>query len=307
MPTIKQTGVVSQRIAQALCYLQLFFLLAFKMSNTDKVLLYHDRGISVFFSLIRKIIKRKYYYYLGEIFAAVYDRGNKAIQSEISTIKGAQGYVLINYQMPQLLGINSNYCVCHGSYESHKTQLIEKNEIVHVVYAGKIAQENVTDAFLAVKTAEFLNDKYRVHILGYGEDKDIEALNKLIKKTNEKRGIQIVSYDGCLFGEDYEQFLKKCDVGLCTRTLEEYRANLCFPSKVIVYLSNGLNVICPDSEVIKTSDVCNCVSFVSGEMSPENIAKIVMGMQFQGKTEIMDKIKRLDEDFRKQIDKVFSV
>lgn len=307
LSTLKQSGYISLRIGQLLCYIQLLFFFLFKISKNDKIVLCHDRGISVFYSFARKLIRRQYYYFIGEIFSAVYDKGDKAIKSEIETIKGVDGYILINNLMPRLLGGISNYCVCHGSYEPPRYNISTKqDDLIHVVYAGKIAQKDVTDAFIAVAASEYLDNRYRVHILGYGEQEDLHTLKNKIDEINSKRSAVIVSYDGCLFGEEYERFLLGCDIGLCTRALTGFRANLCFPSKTLVYLAHGLNIVAPNIEVLKTSNISNYISYLEGELTPKNVAKAIMEIKISDRKGKNDAINKLGNDFVRSLNVMLS-
>lgn len=307
LPTLRQGGSFSLRLAQAFSYLQVLYFMAFRINKKDKIILCHDRGISAFYSVVRKFIRRQYYYFIGEIFSAVYDKGVSSIQSEIKCVQGAKGYILINNVMPKLLGNISNYCVCHGRYKLPKVESQGFNDDkIHVVYAGKIDQRNVTDAFIAVQAANFLDSRFRMHILGYGTPKDISALEIKITEINRNKKVTIVSYDGCLFGDEYEKFLMKCNVGLCTRIMTGYKANLCFPSKTIVYLAHGLDVVAPDIEVLRTSDVSSCITYISGDLTPSKVADTIMRIQITHKTEIMNKIELLNNNFIQLIDDMLS-
>ena len=53
-----------------------------------------------------------------------------------------------------------------------------------------------------------------------------------IEEVNRQMGFKIVSYDGCLSGNEYATFLAKCDIGICTRFLDDSMSNYTFPSKV---------------------------------------------------------------------------
>lgn len=307
LPTLKQRGNFGLRIAQFFSYLHLLYFIAVKIGKKDKILLCHDRGISVFYKIVRGFIRRQYYYFIGEIFSAIYDKGECSIQSEIRSIQGVKGYILINNLMPKLLGNISNYCVCHGRYQLPKNAVHEFNDgLIHVVYAGKIDQKDVTDAFLAVQVAKFLDNRYRVHVLGYGIPKDIEALEQTIATINMKLQRNVVSYDGCLFGEEYEKFLLSCDVGLCTRVMEDYKASLCFPSKTIVYLAHGLNVVAPDMEVLKTSNISQYISYINGIQTPKKVAEAIMKIKFTDKIIKMQGIDELNNRFVRSLDSMLS-
>jgi len=286
------------RISQLFSFVQVFFFILRKTNKNDKIILYHNYGFSRFMQFARKIIKRNYIFILGEFFAAVYDKGSECLKKEIDSVEGAKGYIIANSMMRQYVKTAVNYCVSHGDYTycDIKRLLKEDNEPIQVVYAGKISKTDITDAFIAAEIARYVQGDFLFHLLGYGTENDINELKSLIDNINKERGKRIILFDGCLSGAEYDQFLSKCDIGLCTRTLKEPSCNLCFPSKTLVYLTHGLSVICPDAEFIRNSEITSLVTFVEGEMTPQNIAR-TMDMMTLKKCDFKDAIHQLDVKF----------
>ena len=217
----KSSSGFINRLNQFFLYFQILWRLARNTDKNSNILIYHDFGCSYFYSVIQKILKRRVSFIVAEIFSAVYDRGEKKITEEIARLSEGCNYIFINNVLPTKFPNDKPYLVCHGNYRYVTNKEIVTDEKIHVIYAGKISQGIINDAFIAADIARFLNKQYHVHILGYGTDRDIEALKVKINVINEERGIVAVSYDGCLLGIEYARFLAKCKIGLCTRTLKD--------------------------------------------------------------------------------------
>ena len=288
---------------QFLSIFQFFFYIFFNVRKEDIVLSYHGYGKSRLMTYVRKILKFRYFIFVGEIYTAVNKMSKEAIKKEIEYIKGADGYIYGNDLMNNIFSFNKPYAILYSSYqkvENGKGSFSDGK--VHAVYAGKIAREIVNDAFLAAESANYLDENYRIHILGYGSKDDLNYLQEEINRINKEKGFDAVSYDGCLSGKEYDDFLSKCDIGLCTRTLPEPYSNYCFPSKTIIYLSHNLVPICPEIETLKKSSVAEGLVFVK-EMSPSSIAERIKKIKID-KTRICV-VEKMDCIFKKQIGCLF--
>lgn len=263
-------GKVAVRFNQFLLYLQLIVYALFKTKKTDTILIYHDYGLSFIYKLMCFLGGAHFVYVTAEIFSAVYNRGAKKIEQEIGHLKGANSYVFINNLLPEIFNVKT-YAVCYGNYTYARQEVERFNDgLIHAVYAGKISSI-ISDAFLAVECANFCNNNIHIHILGYGNQDDIALLKQRVTEINSQRGFNVISYDGCLSGDDYEVFLSRCQVGLCPRVLTAELAQYCFPSKTMVYLTHGLIPICPNIPVFNRCDFANSLVLVDN-ISPESLA-----------------------------------
>lgn len=306
LPALNSDGIsIKLRISQLFSFFQILLFLLRRTKCHDKIVLYHDYGFSLFMHFVRRFVKRNYIIILGEFYSAVYNKGNDKLKREINSVEGAKGYIIANSMMLQYVKTAHNICVCHGDYTYCTIQRTERENQVplHVVYAGKISKNDITDAFVAAEIARHVQGDFIFHILGYGTESDINELKILAEEINDERGKKIVSYDGCLSGSEYDQFLSRCDIGLCTRTLKEPSCNLCFPSKTLVYLTHGLNVICPKAEFILKSDIATLVICVEGDMNPQKIAECLDNMEFENK-DFTDEFRKIDEKFKTSLVKM---
>jgi len=175
---------------------------------------------------------------------------------------------------------------------------------LHIVYAGVIGEEG-TDAFIAAETIRFLPEEYHIHILGYGLKQNITSIKQHITRINRNLGYQAVSYDGCLGGDSYYEFLAKCSIGLCTRVLEDSLSDYTFPSKVMVYLGNNLIPICSPISSVVNSSISDYVVFAKA-VTPESIAESILSVTDFKKNSIEIKLMELDTNFTKELTRLFS-
>lgn len=264
------------RLSQLFVVVQLLFFILFKTTKEDVIIVYHVPYVSFLINLIRKFIRGKLIFVVAEIYSAVYGKSERAIQNEINKLLNADGYIFTNDHLKSYFNTR-NSVVIYGDYRSYQgKQLNEvKNDAINVVYAGKIDSEYVKDAFLAVETAKYLSSKYHVYILGYGTQDDILKLQNRILEINKSKGFDIVTYEGRLEGDEYQQFLEKCSIGLCTRVLNEKESSYCFPSKLAVYLSHGIIPVCPKLSIFTVSSLKGALRFVESELTPKNVADVI--------------------------------
>jgi len=174
---------------------------------------------------------------------------------------------------------------------------------IHVVYSGIIDKIKM-GAFNAVQAARFLGNQYHVHIIGFGEDDDINSLISLIYEIN-LLGNAFVSYDGIKSGTDFSCFLQKCHIGLSTQSPEADFNSTSFPAKIFSYIANGLNVVSVDISVIKDSPVSSFLFFYSNN-NPNEIADAVKKASFSEELSYLNLLNKLDDEFKDCISKLLT-
>jgi glycosyltransferase involved in cell wall biosynthesis len=184
--------------------------------------------------------------------------------------------------------------VLHGTYKVNEKIAEESHDgKIHVLYAGIINSSKGSS--MAVEIASYLPECYRVHIIGYGRQDDIDALKVAIATSNENNSCKIV-YDGVLLGEDYSRYLQRCDVGICSQDLNAKYNNSSFPSKILSYMANGLRVVSVDLEAVRTSKIGDFL-FFSASDSAEDIAKAIMEIDIHDEYDSRRIINELDCQF----------
>lgn len=288
-------------VARIVIYIQFIWFVFFQVKKTDYLLVYHSLQYRYFIRIIRLLKKCRIFFEIEEIYGAVYEKSQLLIDKEIKYLQGAEGYILVNDLMNEKCRLkSSNYCVCYGDYRLHvgKERKLGKN--IDVVYAGVIGKEG-TDVYLAMDSMLYLPTHYNLFILGYGASGDINKMNAYILEINRLLGRECVSYEGCLSGKAYSDFLLKCDIGLCIRVLPDCYSDFTFPSKVLVYLGHGLIPVCSPIKCIQSSKIASSVVFCK-EVLPQSVAEAILSVFFMDDKNILSK---LDTDFTFQLRAIF--
>ena len=269
--SIGRNSIIHKILSNLLICTQLIHVW-YSSPKNESFLLYHSLLTTKIFNILRKISNRHLIFIeIEEVYSVVYRLSSKKIKSEIKMFSGYDGYILVNENIGNLCNIKNKSIVCHGIYlpSSLEDNIINK-EKVYILYAGALNK----DMDLAVDVAKLLPNNYHLCILGYGSDEQINDL-KRIEQELQKTTCATVKYYGCLFGEDYNSFLKKCNIGLCTRVVDGVESLYAFPSKILAYLSSNLLTISTPLRSIMESKLKSMV-YLSNDFSAKSIADTIL-------------------------------
>jgi glycosyltransferase involved in cell wall biosynthesis len=169
---------------------------------------------------------------------------------------------------------------------------------IHVVYAGTLDPIK-GGAFTAIEAARFLDEKYVLEILGAGSKEDILAVEEAIKKVSETTNCQ-VQYVGCKYGEDFNSYLQACHIGLSTQQAEAKFNATSFPSKVLTYMANGLQVVSVRIPAVETSLVGEFLYYYDRQ-DAKVIADVIRSVSLNDGYDSRELLNQLDEKFLKDL------
>lgn len=277
--------------------LWLFFYLLNNCKKGEKVIVYHGVQNIPVFLLAKRIVRFEVVLELEEIYSSLLNKKKNWRQKlEYKMICSASSYIFASEILEQTYNIGKKpYVIAYGSYKvpplfSGK----QKDGRIHIVYAGLIKKGKV--AFKSAQIAYYLSSQYHIHIIGYGEQKDIEELKKEINVIRLQTEC-IVSYEGLKRDEDYLAFLQGCHYGICPLTSDNTFQLACFPSKISSYLSNGLEVITTENSVLRNSRYNDFLHFVKDD-SPFAFAEGIKNINSNGlDCSPRDLLIQMDKDF----------
>ena len=278
------------------------------VKGNDTVLVYHSLYNRFWLKFYRKISKKKIILEIEDVFSALTESNKRFAKKEWSIFRSMENCLCINDILYEDLKDVPNKMISYGNYALPDKQPATKKNKIRLVYAGVIEQER-NAAFLAVKSMQYLPEDYELVVLGFGREKDIDDLNNLISNINYEKCRECVKYLGRMQGEEYYAFLQNCDIALSTHMYDESNmasADYTFPSKIIVYLSNGLRVVAQKLRVLEKSAVSDCVSFYD-EPTPEKVADAIMSVDIESQYDSRKIISELDKAFVEDIKKIFGV
>ena len=305
-PTTWRGSLILKAINALVLRSSLFLYLISHVKHGDKVMIYHSYGhlwINKLLSMMGVNIIEECEEIYGDIFGKprLAERERKALQ-------GCYAYIYPTRLLNEVVNKKgAPYLVIHGAYKDvgasffddkvcDEPSLANRNKY-HIAYTGILDPKK--GCIDMVKAAEFLDDNYHIHILGFGGDDEIRILNESIANIKDKTSCE-VTYDGLRKGAAYSKYLSLLNLGVCTLNTEQGFIQTQFPSKIISYLAAGIPVLCSNVEAIKTSDVASAITFYQGN-SPKEIAEGIKAARVKGPIDSKQLLLDCHERFKKEI------
>lgn len=269
------------------------------VKKDDIIVVYHSLANMKLVKYIKKNITDKIVYEVEEIYGDVIN-DEKAKTKELKAFKNASSYIFSNDYLNTIINTKQlPYVTCYGTYEIPTLYKESFNDnLIHCLYAGTLAQNK--GALNAINVAKYLPNNYLIHILGFGSEKDIADIKNAVNEVNNSYGTTKVIYEGLKLNEEYLKFIQKCQIGLCTQNIDAAFNTTSFPSKILSYMSNGLEVVGVNIAAIKNSKVGQYIQFYNVPDEKE-IANAILNINLNNKTNNVDVVKELDKEFKEDL------
>lgn len=282
-----------------LVQIKLFLYLVTNTKKNEPILLYHSLLTINTVLLAKRIKKFKLILELNEIYSDVTISMEKKRKDEMRIIDRADAFLFPNNLMNSMFNKNRRaYAVEYGIY-SVGCKMADKFDDgkIHIIYAGTFDPAK-GGAAAAAAVAAYLPEHYHVHILGFGSNEQVRLIEKSIAEVSALNKCSI-TYDGLLDGNDFIKFLQKCHIGLSTQNPNAKFNDTSFPSKILTYFTNGLQVVSIDIPAIKKSKLANDITFYS-KQTPKAIADAILTIKdFTPHIELLTKLdNELESDLR---------
>lgn len=269
------------------------------VKKDDIIVVYHSLANMKLVKYIKKNITDKIVYEVEEIYGDVINDEKVKIK-ELKAFKNASSYIFSNDYLNSIINTKQlPYVTCYGTYEIPTLYKESFNDnLIHCLYAGTLAQNK--GALNAINVAKYLPNNYLIHILGFGSEKDIADIKNAVNEVNNSYGTTKVIYEGLKLNEEYLKFIQKCQIGLCTQNIDAAFNTTSFPSKILSYMSNGLEVVGVNIAAIKNSKVGQYIQFYNVPDEKE-IANAILNINLNNKTNNVDVVKELDKEFKEDL------
>lgn len=271
-----------------------------KVKKDDIVVVYHSLANMKLVKYIKKNITDKIVYEVEEIYGDVIN-DEKAKTKELKAFKNASSYIFSNDYLNSIINTKQlPYVTCYGTYEIPTLYKEAFNDnLIHCLYAGTLDCQK-QGAAIAINTARYLPNNYIIHILGFGTSQDLSYTKNLIDEINKQYGVTKVIYEGVKLNEEYLKFIQKCQIGLSTQNMDASFNDTSFPSKILSYMSNGLEVVSANIGVVKNSKISQYIHFY--EVQDEKaIANVILNINLNAKSNNVDVVKELDKEFKEDL------
>lgn len=296
----KKRGNKLQRIIEYFVHrLRMLHYVNKHMQQNDILLVYHSIELCSLVSLVKFFNRPKLIMEVNEIYADV--SGNTKVKKmEYAAFKRADGYVLPTVLLNEKINAEGKpYTLNHGTYQPQPV-LCEKRADgkVHCVYAGTFDMRK-GGAIAAANAAKYLDGNYHMHIIGFGEEADKRQLLQAIEEISSQTECKL-TFDGLFSGEEYLRFLQGCHIGLSTQDPSAAFNDTSFPSKILSYMANGLQVVSIKIPAIQTSLVGGEMYYYD-EQTPQAIAEAIRSVDVNSQQTPREVLTRLDKDFVEDI------
>lgn len=279
--------------------LQFFIWCLINIKKNETIIVYHSLGYASTFIKLKKIKNLHIIGEIEEIYQDVHKQTKSRSKSEYEFIRKCDSYLFPTSLLNNMLNKeNKPSIIIHGLYTIENNILNKFSDgKIHVVYGGTLDPQK-GGAAAAASSAVFLPPNYHIHICGFGDSTEIKTIIDEISKKSKAK----ITFEGELKGNDYKRFIQKCHIGLSTQNPDAAFNATSFPSKILVYLSNGLKVVSIRIPAIEQSAVANNLFFYN-QQTPEEIAKAIQ----KAVTRDMDGRKTLyalDQEFEYQLESI---
>ena len=276
--------------------LQFILYLLRNIRSADTIVVYHSLALMRTIRAIKKIKKCNLIIEAEELYSDVTE-DEKLRKKEIQYLQIADKYIVITELLNKQINLSGKTrIISHGTYRTNPKYSDKFDDgKVHVVYAGSFDPIK-GGGISAIESAAFLDKHYVLHILGKGTPSQNEMMIHKIAEISQKTECEIV-FEGYKTGKEFDAFIQSCHIGLSTQQPDgKYNASS-FPSKVLMYMSNGLPVVSVRIPAIETSEVGEYVYYYDTP-SPENIAQAIQSVPLDKDLNVSDKLDTLDKEFK---------
>ncbi|MGL5704674.1 MAG: hypothetical protein ACRDD6_05245 [Tannerellaceae bacterium] len=290
---------VNNRISLYFRILYTYFWLFVKLlavRRGEKILVYHSPWLALPIQIAKWLRGFDVLLEIEEIYADISSINSVFDKLEYYLIENSDCYLISSDLIKVKLNSQKKTVVLYGQYDVAPNLGAPKlDSKIHLLYAGIIDSEKA-GAFNAIKAAEYLDENYVLHIVGFGE---VDLLLDRIESVKKKTQCQI-QYDGIKTGEEFIKYTQEFHIGLSTQNMVGCYLNSSFPSKILSYLCLGLNVVSCDIKCVRESAIGDLVTYYSDD-SDDALAIAIKNMEIRDKEFIRYRINVENTKFKLQL------
>lgn len=249
----------------------LLFLILRKIGKGDVLVVYHSLAYASIVFLTKAIKKYHLILEVEEIYDDVKSVHPINVWLEKKLFSSADAYIFPSELIDKKVNVHRKpSIIIYGNYHIHPTQNEKWSDgKVHVIYSGTFNQrKGGVDS--AIRAGEFLDANYHIHITGWGTEAEIEGVKETVKRISEKTACMI-TYDGYQDDQSFIPYLQQFNIGLSTQNPDDKLSSSCFPSKILLYMCNGLTVLSSKAPAVLNSQIASDVFFYERQ-TPIDIA-----------------------------------
>lgn len=280
----------------------ILYYLLFVIGRREKVVVYHSVTLAPVIIIAKLFRKFELILQVNEIYQNVENIGGINSYFEKRVFSYADSFIFSTVVLNDIVNPlrQKPFIVCGGVYRNVPTTAQKFHDgKIHLVYSGIIDKIKL-GAFLSTQLAAKLNSDYIIHIVGFGLEPDINELKLLILEVN-KLNLAKVLFDGVKTGDEFNNYLQRCNIGLALQAPDGLFNETSFPSKIFTYMANGLYVVSVRSASICSSPASESIYFGENN-SLESIAQCIMNIPAVNKSNNV--LMQLHSEFEGQLENI---
>lgn len=242
----------------------------------DRLIVYHSLVYMGLVKLIKRIKRCKLTIEVEELYADVLEN-KKLREKEIDYLQIGDDYIFVSELLRDEVNKEKKSIVVYGTYKAISDFGFRfQDGKVHIVYAGTL--HPAKGVLTAVAVAEFLDRDFVLDILGGGSERDVRALKEKIHEIAPRTECEI-NYVGLKMGDDFNAYIQACQIGLSPQQADALFNATSFPSKILMYMSNGIKVVSIRLPAIEMSSVGMHIAYYDVQDAKE-IAEVIKKVRY---------------------------
>ena len=297
-PFFSVNNLYVRKICSIFQMLYFFVSILLRVRRADTLVVYHSLSYAFLIFLLRKIIGFNLVLEVEEIYQNVKSVFWFNSILERLLFNSADAYIFPSELLEERINVKKkSFLIIYGSYKESPF-LSEKSDDdkVHIIYSGTFDSRK-GGAFSAIEAAEYLDQNYHIHITGLGTNEEVNRIQKAVNTVSAHTTCRL-SYDGFINDNEFLPYLQQFNIGLCTQNPNDQLSSSCFPSKILLYLSNGLTVLSSKAPAVVKSSIASDLYFYE-EQNPKSIAERIKAIPLN--VDNRGVVRKLDSDCKEKM------
>lgn len=265
----------------------------------DIVITYHSLSYKDTFAELRDEIGYTWIAEVNEIYCLSRKdfTDESYLKIETAMFEKADAHIFASDALAKQYANGKKYVVMYGNYDVVIEEKSKKDDMTNLVYTGIINEDR--GVYKIIDAMKLLSEHYKLYILGFGSNGELEKLEQIIGLANADAGYEKISYCGTKVGDEYSDFLSDKHIGVSLMSQKEAISNNAFPGKILSYMGHSLYVLSSACDSIMHSKLGRFIHFCNNE--PESIAKTIGEISLSSKCDTGKTLGEIQKEFQKEL------
>lgn len=274
------------------------------VTHEDTVVVYHSLIYKNLFNAMKKKIGFRLVIQVEELYCLSSGQhyAPKKLMKEERMIVNADGYLFVNDVFPKKYAKGKPFAVSYGDYSIYlkPSDHIREKEYTNLVYTGILSEDR--GIYVILDAMRLVDDSFRLKILGFGTNEELKRVYEIADDINRIAGWDKICIDGTRYGNDYNEYMKSCDVGISMLRMDDEFSDNAFPSKIMAYLGLGIKVISTANKCIVQSGVSDLLIYC--KWTAESLAQAIVKSKNEKYQDYSQRLLELQKKYEEDLKNV---